>query len=51
MEHREKWENWVLVALGVIAGLLAVVAVELGGVDYALYWGGFEVNVEQTTNE
>ena len=51
MEHREKWENWVLVALGVIAGLLAAIAVELGGVDYALYWGGFSVDVEQVTNE
>lgn len=51
MEHREKWENWVLVALGVIGGLLAVIAVEIGGIDYALYVG-FEVEqTEQVTNE
>ncbi len=50
MEERKK-ERRILFWLGIIAGLLAAIAVELGGVDYALYWGGFEVNVEQTTNE
>lgn len=50
MERREKWENWVLVALGVIGGILAVIAVELGGVDYALYVG-FEVQTEQVATE
>lgn len=48
--NERKRADRIMVVLGFIAGLLAVIAVELGGVDYALYVG-FEVETEQVASE
>ena len=50
MERRERWENWVMFLLGIIAGLVAIAVVELSGINRALY-EGFEVETEQVANE
>lgn len=42
MEHRGKWEGWVIFLLGIIAFLLAAVVAELGAIDWALF-SGFEI--------
>ena len=45
-----KKEDRIMFLLGIIAGLLFVAVVELGGVDWALF-KGFEIETEQVTNE
>lgn len=48
MERSERRkQDRIMFLMGLIAGLLAVIAVELGGVDYALF-SGFEVVNEAT---